>query len=126
VHYGAQNAFLYYNECGCFSVRGRDGAKLWAVTPLAGGRDLSAPSVESHSRAVMVGRLANTLEQERDLRRLLGRRRVWFMYSHVAAWQENDVRRRLLRQLDQMGKRVKVISAVGARVYLYKLRTSFG
>jgi hypothetical protein len=121
VHYEAQDAFLYYNECGCLSLR-LGGTKIWPVARRPGPRDLYSPAVQPRSRSVLIGPSTNVrTEQLRDLNRLRGRRRVWFIYSHLYSDEPAFVKQHLLRRLDEMGKRLSAFTEPGANAYLYDL-----
>jgi hypothetical protein len=123
LHYGAQHAFLYYDECGCFSATGPRDARLWRIAARPDGRMLFSPVLRPTSRAVLVGPSQGTaMQQINDLDRLQGRTRVWFLYSHVSSASEPDfIRRRLLGRLNQMGRRTAEVSEPGAHAYLYTL-----
>jgi hypothetical protein len=121
VHYEAQYAFLYYNECGCLSLR-RGDKKLWPVAPAPGQRDLLSTAVQPRSRSVLIGLSTNvSKEQLQDLNRLRGRRRVWFVYSHLYGAEPVFVKQHLLRRLDEIGKRLRAFTDTGANAYLYDL-----
>lgn len=121
VHYEAQYAFLYYNECGCLSLR-LGGTRLWPIAPGPGHRDLYSPAVQPRSRSVLIGRSTNVwTEQLQDLNRLRGRRRVWLIYSHLYGSEPAFVKQHLLRRLDEIGKRLRAFTEPGAHAYLYDL-----
>jgi hypothetical protein len=124
IHYEAQYAFLYYKECGCLALTGRDGAKLWPAVPGPGGRELYSPAVKSKSRSILIGPSTSVQAQLADLNRLRGRRRVWFVYSHLYGSEPGFVKQRLLGRLDEMGVRVAKVIKPGAYAYLYRLEAS--
>ncbi len=123
IHYGAQYAFLYYEECGCLrlTVRGR---ALWPVRELAGRHQVDQ-AVLSRTRALVVGRYYGSHRREAvaSLRKLMGRGRVWFLYSHVANPAEASfIEHGLIGALDDMGVRLDGIDRHGAHAYLYDLK----
>jgi hypothetical protein len=123
VHKGALYAFLYYANCGCFSLAGSDGAKLWPLASNSFAPGLLWHPVEPESRTVLVGPdTDDPTQQLNDLRRLRGRTRVWLVYSHVDRAESDFIRRRLLGRLGEMGMRVDVVDEPGAHAYLYALR----
>jgi uncharacterized membrane protein len=123
LNYATQYAFLYYMRCSCFSADAPDGRPLWPVAPGDGGVQEFAPAVRPLSASLVIApKVENVETSVADLDRLRGRRRVWFLYSHVS----NDTERQvitdgILGRLDSMGRRVLEYSEVGAHAYLYSL-----
>jgi hypothetical protein len=124
IHYGAQYAFLYYEECGCISLTGPRGGTLWPVQPARIGTSLYEPPLRPKSSAVLAGPYGgiSRSEQLADLNRLRGRTRVWFLYSHTS--NETKSIQPLLRRLSEMGRRVAGIDEPGAHAYLFRLEPS--
>jgi hypothetical protein len=124
VHYAAQYAFRYYSECGCLRLE-RNGRTLWPVRPI-GGADQFAPAIRSESSDLIVGgHFAHASEYITDLKRLEGRPRVWFLYSHFSdASEESFIQHVLIGPLNRMGVRIAGIDRPRAHAYLYKLRSS--
>ena len=125
VHYGAQYAFLYYEKCGCLRLTGPGGRDLWPVVPVQGSRKQYARAVQATSPAVVIGRYAgdDRTRSLADLQRLRGRRRVWFLYTHVRDSHERSfIERELVGYLDRIGTRVRAIDRPQAHGYLYELR----
>jgi uncharacterized membrane protein len=123
LNYATQYAFLYYMRCKCFSADAPDGRPLWPVARAPGGVQEFAPAVRPLSASLVVApKVENAETSLAALDRLRGRRRVWFLYSHVS----NDADRQaitndILGRLDSMGHRVLEYSHVGAHAYLYSL-----
>jgi hypothetical protein len=123
VHYGAQYAFLYYEECKCLRLT-HDGRRLWPVRAVGAPAQLSQ-AVVSETQALVVGRRYpdESPRYVEDLRRLRGRGRVWFLYSHFTDPGEDAfIRHRLVGTLDAMGRRLTGIDRKRAHAYLYDLR----
>jgi hypothetical protein len=123
LHYGAQYAFLYYERCGCLSLDGPGGRRLWPVAAEPGGGEF-APALRPLTRSLLVGPApdAPAGRYVADLRRLRGRHRVWFLYSHVnSSDDEQTITHGVLPGLDRLGRRVDEVSRVGAHAYLYVL-----
>lgn len=123
LQYGALYAFLYYENCGCLSLTGSAGARLWPLAANPPGDARLWRPVKPTSRAVLVG--PNTDDQTlqvNDLNNgLRNRTRVWFVYSHVSDAERKFIQRRLLRRLDEMGTRTATLDEPGAHAYLYTL-----
>ncbi len=121
VHYGAQYALLYYDQCSCFDGRGPlDGR--WHFSGRF-GREQFAPALADLSPDIFVSPYAggDFGRQLADLQRLPDGTRVWFLYTHVAgAAEEMFIRRRLLGRLEEIGKRIAGIDRQGAHAYLYE------
>ena len=123
LHYEAQYAFRYYEECGCLELT-HEGRELWPVRALGGPSEL-APAIVSKTPALIVGRHydADSKRYIADLRRLKGRGRVWFLYSHFADSSEKSfIQRDLIGTLNEMGVRLNGIDRTRAHAYLYDLR----
>lgn len=124
VHYGAQYAFLYYEECDCVRLTGQGDRRLWPVAA-TGGREQYARAVDSQSRYVLIGPYASDdwLRYQSDLDRLAGRGRVWFLYTHFRdSEEESFIENELIGYLDEMGTRVHAINRPRAHAYLYIVR----
>jgi hypothetical protein len=124
VHYGAQYAFLYYNECDCVRLSGCSDRRLWPVAA-TGGRDQYARAADSQSRHVLIGPYAGDdwPRYQSDLDRLAGRGRVWFLYTHFTDPEEESfIEDELIGHLDEMGIRVNGIDKPRAHAYLYIMR----
>jgi hypothetical protein len=124
VHYGAQYAFLYYEECDCVRLTGHGDRHLWPVAA-TGGREEYARAVDSQSRHVLIGPYAGDdwLRYQSDLGRLAGRGRVWFLYTHFRDLaEESFIEDELIGHLDKMGTRVDGVDRPRAHAYLYIVR----
>jgi hypothetical protein len=124
VHYGAQYAFLFYEECDCLRLTGHGGQGLWPIAA-ARGRDQYARAVDPQSRYVLIGPYAGDdwLRYQSDLDRLAGRGRVWFLYTHFRDFEEESfIEDELIGYLDKMGTRVDAIDRPRAHAYLYIVR----
>jgi hypothetical protein len=123
LHNYAQYAFLYYDRCGCLSLR-RSRRPLWPVEAVSGRQEF-ARAVVSETPALIVGKYhaRDWAAYVADVRKLRGHGRVWFVYSHFATPAEGAfIRRGLLGTFDQMGVRLTGIDRTGAHAYLYDLR----
>jgi hypothetical protein len=124
VHHGAQYAFLYYEECKCLRLsRPGTDRNLWPVRPLPAGPSQDSQAAVPLSSAVVLGRYYPDLGDEyvADLNRVRGRRRVWFLYTHVSGDQEQAfIQGTLLRHMASLGNRVNGIDLPGAHAYLYE------
>ena len=124
VHYGAQYALLYYEECHCLRLStpgtGRD---LWPLRALRGQRNQFGQAAVPLSSDVFIGRYhGNRGQYLSDLDRVRRRHRVWFLYSHVSSdSEESFIRDDLLRHLTSLGTRIGGIDRHGAHAYLYRL-----
>lgn len=56
-----------------------------------------------------------------DLNKLKGKKRVWFLFSHVAIVNESNEEEFFLRHLNKIGKKLDSQKAPGAAIYLYNL-----
>jgi hypothetical protein len=120
VHYGAQYAFRYYNECGCLALK-HNGRALWHMQRL-GGADQFAPAIQSDSSDLIVGRrFAQASMYLAELKRLKGRGRVWFLYTHFAnAGEQAFIQHDLVGLLNRMGVRISGIDRPRAHAFLYR------
>lgn len=125
VHYGAQSAFLYYEECKCLRLSPPHTRRsLWPVKPIQGGSFQYSPAAVLLARDLILGRhFANATPglYIRDLDRVDGRRRVWFLFSHLNNDDELLVKA-MLRHLDSIGNRINGIDRPNAHAYLFRLR----
>jgi 4-amino-4-deoxy-L-arabinose transferase-like glycosyltransferase len=122
LDYYAQYPLLYYERCKCLRLR-RHGHELWPVRARGGPDDVSR-AIVSTSSALVVGPLYRDHPEPylNDLRRLNGRGRVWFLYSHVPNTEaESFIERDVIGELDRMGTRLEGIDRKGAHAYLYDL-----
>jgi hypothetical protein len=120
VAYNAQYALAYYHLCRC---GGFDAARVWPFATGSGSNHSRA--IRSRSRDLIVGskRIASG-GYRRELRRFLGRPRVWVLVADLPSWQADS----LFGYLDNAGRRLDVFSSkgpegIGASIYLYDLRT---
>jgi hypothetical protein len=60
-------------------------------------------------------------DSEREVEELRGRRRVWFLFSHVVRSEGLDDEKLLLYLLDRVGIRLEARRETGASLYLYDL-----
>jgi hypothetical protein len=125
VHYGAQYALLYYDECKCVRLTsGRSHQGLWPLRPLPSGDGQYAQAAISPSPRVVVGRYFGIQKQPyiKDIERLAGRGRVWFVYSQVSYPGERAfIERKLLPRLAKLGRPITGVDEPGAHAYLYDL-----
>jgi hypothetical protein len=72
----------------------------------------------------VVGRLDVTrfAALKRRLDGLVGRPRVWILFTHIRGGEEMGRIAAALQELDRRGRRLDSFAAVGARAYLYDLR----
>ena len=89
LHGGSQYAARFYAEVDGVN-RSRDGAVLWPVLPTA-GRSNDAPALRSAPPTLLVGASGGDARASfsRDLVALEGKKRVWFVFSHVVRSTEN-------------------------------------
>lgn len=97
VYYGARPAYLFYAE----ATDGFDASALQVVQ----GPD----------------RLDELDDYEPALQALVGRGRVWTLFSHSHMTDGGDERRYHLRELDERGERLEEAWAAGASVHLWQL-----
>jgi hypothetical protein len=126
VHYGAQYAFLYYDECKCLNLSlGNTRRSLWPVKPVEEGSSQYSPAAVPLAPNVILGqhfREATPGLYIRDLKRIEGRQRFWFLYSHLNFEEDQLVLKAMLRHLDSIAKRINEIDQPDAHAYLYRLR----
>jgi hypothetical protein len=119
IHSEAQYAFRYYSECKCLRLT-RDGRNLWPVR-VRRGADFLAQAIDSATPSLVVGRDPQRFTSE--MRRLEGRGRVWFLYSHFSSPGEEElIEQRFIGALDKMGVRLDGIDRPRAHAYLYSLK----
>ena len=125
VDSGARFAFRYYLDCGCLAaseVRGRGLA--WRFGQLPGGRGTEPVPLRQVDPRFVVGRLDVTTfaALKRQLDGLVGRSRVWILFTHISGGEEMRRIAAALQELDRRGQRLDSFPAVGAYAYLYDLR----
>lgn len=126
VHYGAQYALLYYEECNCLRLTapGAD-RRLWPLRASKGQKSQFGQAAVPLTSDVVIGRYHGFGSDGyvADLDRVRHRRRVWFLYSHLSAdWEESLVRHALLGHVASLGTQINGIDRPGAHAYLYQLR----
>jgi hypothetical protein len=127
VHYGAKYAFLYYTECKCLRLSRPHGGPLWPLRRLSGDRDQLAQAAVSLTPDLILGRHFGERRHRYvdDLNRVKGRRRVWFLYSHLSyPGEQVFIQRALLGRLESLGTRINGIDRPRAHAYLFKLHSS--
>lgn len=126
VHYGAQYALLYYEECNCLrlSVPQGGGHQLWPLRALTGQKNQFDQAAVPLTSDVVIGRYHGIDKGGylADLDRVRHRHRVWFLYSHVSSdLERSQIRDDLLGHLASFGTRINGIDRPGAHAYLYRL-----
>jgi uncharacterized membrane protein len=125
VHYGAQYALLYYDECKCVRLTSdRSHRELWPLSPSPRGRGQYAQAAISPSSRIVVGRYFGVQEQPylKEIERLAGRGRVWFVYSQFSyPGEQAFIERKLLPRLAKLGRLITRIDEPGAHADLYDL-----
>lgn len=125
VHYGAEYGLLYYDECRCLRLSPPHTSRsLWPLKRIAGGSSPYSQAAIALTPDVVLGRHfkeARSRPYIRDLSRVEGRRRVWFLYSHLNDEGEESVVEAMLRRLELLGKRTDGIDRPRAHAYLYRL-----
>lgn len=125
VHYGAQPALLYYEECRCVRLSFPNSSRpLWPLEPLHGVSSKYSPAARPLTSDVILGRSFGGTDPGpyvNDLKRIEGRRRVWFLYSHLNVGGEETVVQAMLRRLDSIGTRVNRVDRKKAHAYIYEL-----
>jgi hypothetical protein len=130
VHYAAQYALLYYEECKCLRLSSpRNGRDLWPMRPLsATGSEQYAPAAVPLSSDVVLGRYFGINQQPEyiaDFNRVAGRHRVWFLFSHLnAEWEKVFIQMKLLPHINSLGTRISGIDRPGAHAYLFRMGSS--
>jgi hypothetical protein len=126
VHYGAQYALLYYDECRCLRLsRSRSRHDLWPLKPTPTRIGQYAEAAMPLTSDVVLGRYFGIAERPyiEDLGRVPTHGRVWFLYSHLSYEGERAlIETKMLRRLGRIGKRISGIDEAGAHAYLYQLR----
>lgn len=123
VHYAAQYALLYYDECRCLAERGPPDTPSRLTGPRSPAQ--FHPALPAASRDILVGPYAGgDLERQRaDLRRLPLGERVWFLYTHVGSpLEERLIEQQLIGRLEELGTQIARIDRAGAHAYLFELR----
>jgi hypothetical protein len=126
VHYGAQYALLYYEECDCFGQGADDLRHVWPLRPIPrDGGDFPQAAVALTSAVVIGGHFGlRDRRYVRDLDRVMDHKRVWFLYSHLSYdGEESFIKHKLLTRLRSWGDRVAGIDEPGAHAYLYRAKT---
>jgi dolichyl-phosphate-mannose-protein mannosyltransferase len=128
VHYGAQYALLYYEECNCLRLSAPGTRRqLWPLRALRGQKDQFGQAAVPLSSDVVIGRYhgSDSRQYLADLDRIRRRHRVWFLYSHVGSdSEESFIRDDLLGHLASLGTRIGGIDRPGAHADLYQLNAS--
>ena len=127
VYYSAQYAFAFYQRCECLDLSDPRGAgELWPVIRNPDpSSDQFAPELFSAPPRLYIGPFADKSWERylRDVDRVRGRSRVWFVFTHASSQKEAQLEyERFPAYLDRIGVRKASFSRNGARVYLYDLR----
>jgi hypothetical protein len=119
VFYASQYALRYYLFCRDCNPHSNRERALWPVRTSEGSSDQFAPALISDSPAVVLGRAYPDprLNYLRDIEVLGGKRRVWFLFTHLSPLGWNDV----LPPLDLQGKQIECLYAGASRACLYDL-----
>jgi hypothetical protein len=128
VHNASQYAMLYYEECKCLRLSlPHSRRSLWPLKPVqeAASR-YSQAAIPLTSDVILGRRFANATAAPyiKDVSRVEGRGRVWFLYSHLSSEEEQRLIQSMLRRLNSLGVRIKGVDRPGAHAYLYRLRGS--
>jgi hypothetical protein len=127
VHYGAQYAFIYYDECKCLRLSSPQSRHdLWPLKPVARATSQYAPAAIPLGAQLVFGRYFGLEKRPyiEDLDRVATRPRVWFLYSHLSYDGEGlFIERKLLGRLDTLGTQINKIDRPGAHAYLYRIRS---
>ena len=125
VHYGAQYGLVYYDECKCLRLSpAQTSRSLWPLKLVKGASSSHSQAAIALTPGVIFGRHfrePNARLYVGDMSRVEGRRRVWFLYSHLNE-SEKLVVEAMLRRLESLGERIDGIDRPGAHAYLYRLR----
>lgn len=128
VHYGAQYALVYYEECQCLRLsRPRGAHDLWPLKLLPRARYQYAQAAIPLQPQLVLGGYFGIQQRSYidDLDRVASRRRVWFIYSHLSYDGEGlFIEKKLLGRLDSLGTQINKIDRPGAHAYLYRIRSS--
>jgi hypothetical protein len=126
VHYGAQYALLYYDECKCLRLSPPHSSRaLWPLRPIHAQTQQFGQAAVATSRDVVIGGYFGFDRQAyvRDLDRVRNRPRVWFLYTHLGGSVDvSVVRDFLVPYLAAHGERIAAIDRTGAHAYLYRMR----
>jgi hypothetical protein len=126
VHYGAQYALLYYEECKCLRLSLPPSRRsLWPLKPVHVVSRQYPQAAIPLTRHVILGKHFSEATPNlylRDLDRVEGGRRVWFLYSHLNQGGEQVLVEAMLRRMESLGKRIDGIDRPRAHAYLYRLR----
>jgi len=125
VDRGVRFALRYYLDCGCFAaaeVRGR--GLTWRFDQLPGGHGAGPVPLRQVDPRFAIGRLDVTTFRalKRQLGGVMGRRRVWILYTHIVNRGETGRIDTALKQLNRRGRLLDSFVTVGAHAYLYDLR----
>lgn len=125
LHAASQYPARYYAEVGGVN-RSSSGDTLWPVVPTSGTAH-TAPALRSALPTLVVGRFRpdGSSTFTRDLTALEGRKRVWFVFTHVVRFERSDLVDDLDRHiaiLDAAGQRRAMIRRGRAVALLYDLR----
>jgi hypothetical protein len=124
VHYGAQYALLYYEECNCLRLTAPGTRRrLWPLRPLEGQKNQFGQAALPLTHDLVIGRRYDDEDPYiADLDRVRNSRRVWFLYSHLSYDTEDAfIQQDLLGHLASLGTRIGGIDRPGAHAYLYRL-----
>lgn len=128
VNYGAQYAFVYYDECKCLRLSSPQGRRdLWPLKLIMRAPKQYAPAAVPLGAQLVFGRYFGLEKRPyiEDLDRVATRPRVWFLYSHLSYDGEGlFIERKLLGRLDSLGTQLNKIDRPGAHAYLYRIRSS--
>jgi hypothetical protein len=129
LYFASQYAFRYYAECDdCGVVRPGRATSLWSNVRLAKPETSEfAPALRSNPPTIVVG--ANLKDvplaaMEAQFQRLVGRPRLWVLFTHMETAQGKDALETALRDLDAHGRRLLERRYDDARLYLYDTRAS--
>jgi len=130
VHYGAQPALVYYEQCQCVRLSSPNTDRpLWPLKRLQGGSSQFSQAAIALTPDVILGRSFSRTTGSpyvNDLRRVERHRRVWFIYSHLTFAGEENLVQAMLRRLDSLGTRIDGIDRKTAHAYLYVLAREKG
>ena len=114
IHHGAQYAFAYYADCGCFRLPRRMTLHaLWPVrdvTP-ADPREQFADVLVSQTPRVVIGGTPSTYDS--DIDRISRHKRAWVLVT----WSTDRIMIR--RDFDRQARRLVTRDHRGAQLYLY-------
>jgi hypothetical protein len=125
VDRGARFALRYYLDCDCLRAAEVGGPGLaWRFGESPGGHGRRPVPLRSIDPRFIVGRLDVRTPRAltRQLDGLVGRPRVWILYTHLGDAGEASRIAAMLDALDSSGRRLASFDAVGAHAYLYDLR----